>query len=131
MKHVKQKIEGIAQNIEQRHRQGNGLLNKKGGHLSKPELHAVAIPVGFISSSYMLPEPLGLISFASFFLMWRNGFKLTKDQDYHGHWNDVIDESAYSAISMAATIAFWKYHMMETIGVEQVNGLLLKILLGA
>jgi len=135
---VEQKINEMEESLEDRkskgrirrlidwHRESNGFLNKEGGHWSKPEGHAVAIPLGFVSSAYMLPQPLDIFVFASFFLMWRKGFGLAKDPSYEGHWNDVIDESAYSAMAMMATIMYWKYFTVETIEVSVVSSVLLK-----
>lgn len=117
---------GLIRRFVDWHRQSNGFLNKTGKHWCKAEGHAVAIPLGFVSSSYMLPQPLDIFVFASFFLMWRKGFGLAKDPSYQGHWNDVIDESAYSAMAMMGTIMYWKYFTVETIEVSVVSSVLLK-----
>lgn len=108
----------------------NGFMTAEGKWISKPEVHAVAIPAGFLSSAFMLPNGLGVIPFISLFFMWRKGFHLAKDPDYEGHWNDVIDESAYSAGSMAVTIAFWIYLGNSTIDITNFMGPITRALFG-
>lgn len=92
----------------------NGFLLKKNGWLSKSEVHAVGMPATFISSAYML-NGLGIVVFGMFFLMYRRGFKLAEDPKYEGHWNDVIDESAYTGGSLMATIIIWQYYFNQEI----------------
>jgi len=125
------KISNFLHKANNRVLQSNGFLTKKGGYICKAEVHAIAIPSGFLSSSYMVTEPLGIVIFSSFFLMWRKGFNLAKDPNYEGHWNDVIDESAYTAGAMAATIIFFElYTVYGVSGANQISGILSKILFG-
>jgi len=101
----------------------NGLLTKEGGYISKPEIHAAAIPASMISASFMLPEPLGFLTFVSYLLMNKKGFDLL-ESDYTGHWCDVMEEYAYAAGSFAFTIAFWIFLVGETIEVGSIKSVI-------
>jgi len=109
----------------------NGFMTKEGGYLCKAEWHAVAIPASMISASFMLPKPLGLLTFLSYLLMNKKGFDLLQS-DYEGHWNDVMEEYAYAATSMAVTVGYWMYLTDETIdGAGEINSIISKLVLGA
>jgi len=125
------KLVGLFSKLNQKILDSNGLMTKEGGYLCKAEWHAVAIPASMISASFMLPKPLGLLTFLSYLLMNKKGFELLQS-DYEGHWNDVMEEYAYAAGSLCVTIAFWVYARPETIdGAGQINSIIAKLVLGA
>jgi len=125
------KLKKIFSKLNQKILDSNGFMTKEGKYLCKSEWHAAAMPIGFISSAFIL-EKLGVIVFATFFLMYRRGFKLAENPNYEGHWNDVIDESAYTAMAMLATIIYWTYYTPETIeGFEAFGGAIGRIFIGA
>ena len=125
------KLRSLLSKVNNRILQSNGFLTSKGKYLCKAEWHAVAIPAGMISGAFMLPQPLGLVTFLVYLLMNKKGFELLKS-DYEGHWNDVMEEYAYAAASFGITIAYWTYLTQETIGgAEDVNTVLTRLLIGA
>ena len=125
------KLRSLLSKVNNRVLESNGFMTSKGKYICKSEWHAVAIPAGMISASYMLPEPLGLLTFLSWLLMNKKGFDLLQS-DYEGHWNDVMEEYAYAAASLTVTIAYWKYFTTETVaGAGQINSIVARLLLGA
>ena len=130
-KSVKRKILSLPRSVLGYVKKSNGFLTSEGKYLSKPEWHAVAIPAGMISGGFMLPQPLGLVTFLVYLLMNKRGFDLLQS-DYEGHWNDVMEEYAYAAASFGITIAHWTYLTQETIGgAGDVNAVLTRLLIGA
>lgn len=128
---VKSKIVGLLSKINQKILDSNGFLTKKGGYLCKAEWHAVAIPAGWISAAYMLPQPLDVLTFVSYLLMNKKGFDLL-ESDYEGHWNDVMEEYAYAAVSFGLTVAFWTFYLEEELsGAGGLDNIIGRILLGA
>lgn len=129
---VTQKIGGLLSKLNQKILDSNGFLTKEGGYLCKAEWHAVAIPAGWVSAAYMLPKPLNVLTFVSFLLMNKKGFDLLNNETYDGHWNDVMEEYAYAAVSFGLTVAYWTYVVEERIaGAEELNSILGRLLLGA
>lgn len=125
------KIVDLFSKLNQKILDSNGFMTKKGKYLCKSEWHAVAIPAGMISGAYMLPQPLGLLTFLSYLFMNKKGFDLLQS-DYKGHWNDVMEEYAYAAASFAITIAYWTYLTQETVdGAGEINSAIISLFAGA
>jgi len=126
------KLLDLLKRANQRILDSNGFLTKEGGYLCKAEWHAVAIPAGWVSAAYMLPKPLNVLTFVSFLLMNKKGFDLLNNETYDGHWNDVMEEYAYAAVSFGLTVAYWTYVFEQDIaGAGELNSILGRLLLGA
>jgi len=108
----------------------NGFLTSKGKLWSNSEGHAIFVPIGFVSSAFMLPTPLGEITFVALLgLLKRAADKAGPTKE--GHWADVIHDQGYFAMAMAATIYFWSYHTGMSLSQVDMTQILLTMLGGA
>jgi len=130
---IKQNMEKIRESLNEQvkdHKKSNGFLTSKGKIWSNSEGHAIFVPIGFVSSAFMLPTPLGELTFVAMLGFLRKASdKCEKERT--GHWADVIHDIGYFAMAMAVTIYFWTYHSDMVLSEIDMTQLVLAMLGGA
>jgi len=122
-----EEIEEKINEIIESHKQSNGFLTDKGKIWSNKEGHAIFVPIGFVSSAFMLPTPLGELTFVGMLGFLRQASQKAEGKRT-GHWADVIHDIGYFAVAMALTIYFWTYHTDMALSSIDMSRLMLSML---